>query len=281
MGMKNKPRLKEEETQDKKKEATLEKEATPDETPEEKIQVKKWKGKDWFNILAPREFGAKLLGQSPATDPKSLMGRTMEIGAPEITGDNSKYYMKLSVKITNVEGKTCLTSFNGLECTRDHLLRMVRKRNQKVECIIDAATKDGWVLRIKPWTILNGKPPATVETKMRHLVMNFFGDFASKNSMSDVVRKALTTEMQMMLKKSGSKVYPVRFSEIARIKVLKSPEFKPAKPQAEEAAAPEAVAQEEPVEIAKEKPAKKEKKAEKPKKEKAVAKESKKKQESE
>lgn len=184
--------------------------------------------------MAPRELGAKLLGQTPATDPKSLIGRTMEVGVPEITGDNSKYYLKLNVRITKIEGKTCLTSFNGMECTRDHLLRMVRKRNQKVESVVDVITQDGWVLRVKPWTVLNGKPVATVETKMRKMVYDFFNDYASKNNMSEMVRKILTTEMQMMVKKAGSKLYPVRFSEIARIKVLKSPEFLVAKPKEEE-----------------------------------------------
>ncbi len=207
--------------------------------------------------MAPRELGAKLLGQTPATDPKSLIGRTMEVGVPEITGDNSKYYMKVNVKITKIEGKTCLTSFNGVECTRDHLLRMVRKRNQKVESVVDVVTKDGWVLRVKPWTILNGKPVTKVETKMRHMVSNFFNDYASKNDMSEMVRKILTTEMQMMVKKSGSKIYPVRFSEIARIKVLKSPEFQIAKPKEEEA-------KEEVTEKKEERPAK-EKKAQKKK----------------
>ena len=284
MGMKNKPRLNEEGAAEEKKSAKLEQEATPDQV-EEKILVKKWKGKDWFNILAPRELGAKLLGQSPATDPKSLMGRNMEVGVPEITGDNSKYYMKVNVRITAIEGKTCLTSFNGLECTRDHLLRMVRKRNQKVESIVDVATTDGWTLRIKPWTILNGKPPSTVETKVRHLVANFFNDFASKSTMSEMVRKVLTTEMQMMLKKSGSKIYPVRFSEIARIKVLKSPEFHAARPKpAEEAETVAEAAEAEPAEEAKEKPApKKERKkpGRKEKSEKAEARESKKKPEAE
>jgi small subunit ribosomal protein S3Ae len=274
--MKNKPKL-EKEAQDAKKEAKLEKEATPDDVVEEKILVKKWKGKDWFNILAPRELGAKLLGQSPATDPKSLIGRTMEVGAPELTGDNSKYYMKVIVKITNIEGKTCLTSFNGYECTRDHLLRMVRKRNQKVETVVDVSTNDGWILRMKPWTILNGKPPSKVETKIRHFVTDFLNDFASKSSMSEMLRKVLTTEMQMMLKKSGSKIYPIRFSEVARIKILKSPEFHAAKPEAE---ANEEAKAEEAIEKA---PVKKEKKktAKKEKSEKPEEKESNKKQESE
>jgi len=235
--------------------------------------------------LAPREFGAKLVGQTPATDPESLIGRSMEVGVPDITGDNSKYYMKLAVRIMKVEGKTCLTSFGGLECTRDHLLRMVRKRNQKVESIVDVVTKDGWVLRIKPWTILNGKPVSNIETKIRHFAKSFFNDFANKSDMGELIRKVLTTEMQMMFKKSGSKIYPVRFSEIARIKVLSSPEFHAARPEkAEEAEVIEAIAEAKPAEN--EAASKKEKKkaagkekAGKP--EKAEAKESKKKQEAE
>jgi small subunit ribosomal protein S3Ae len=231
MGMKSSPRLREE--KEEKKEARLEKEATAEER-EEKVLVKKWKGKDWFNILAPRELGARLLGQTPTTDPKSLIGRIMEVGIPEITGDNSKYYMKLRVRINKIEGKTCLTSFGGFECAREHLLRMVRKRNQKVENVFDVVTKDGWLLRIKPWMILNGKPAASVSNKMRSFTMNFFNEFAKKNNMNDLVRKVISTEIQMRVKKEGSKIYPVRFSEVARIKVLRSPEFKITKPKPEE-----------------------------------------------
>jgi hypothetical protein len=112
-------------------------------------------------------------------------------------------------------------------------------------------------------------------------VANFFNDFASKSTMSEMVRKVLTTEMQMMLKKSGSKIYPVRFSEIARIKVLKSPEFHAARPMPEEAAE---TAAEPPAEEAKEKPApmkERKKPGRKEKSEKAEAKESKKKPEAE
>ncbi len=231
MGMKGKPRLREE--KEETKGAKLEKEARPEEK-EQKILVKKWKGKDWFSILAPRELGARFLGQTPTTDPKSLVGRVMDIGVPDITGDNSKYYMKVRVRISKIEGKTCLTSFNGFECLREHLLRMVRKRNQKVENVFDVVTKDGWLLRIKPWTILNGKPATTVGNRMRLFTMNFFNEFARKNNMSELMRKVISTEIQMRIKKEGSKIYPVRFSEIARIKVLRSPEFRLARPKPEE-----------------------------------------------
>ncbi|MEE9323561.1 MAG: hypothetical protein V3U72_03365 [Candidatus Aenigmarchaeota archaeon] len=184
--------------------------------------------------MAPRELGARFLGQTPTTDPKSLIGRNMDVGVPEITGDNSKYYMKVKVRISKIEGNTCLTSFNGFECAREHLMRMVRKRNQKVENVFDVVTKDGWLLRIKPWAVLNGKPATSVGSKMRHFTMNFFNEFARKNNMNDLVRKIISTEIQMRIKREGSKIYPVRFSEIARIKVLRSPEFRMARPKPEE-----------------------------------------------
>lgn len=217
--------------------------------------------------MAPKELGAKLLGQTPTTDPKSLVGRSIEVGVPDITGDNSKYYMKVSVIISNIEGKTCLTSFNGFECMREHLLRMVRKRNQKVENVFDVVTKDGWLLRIKTWAILNGRPASTAANKMRQFTMKFFNEFASKNNMNDMIRKIFTTEIQMRIKKEGSKIYPVRFSEVARIKVLRSPEFKTEKPKPSEK--PKEKPKEEKPEEAKpkEKPKKEEKpgKKEKPK----------------
>ena len=214
--------------------------------------------------MAPRELGARLLGQTPTTDPKLLIGRNMDVGVPEITGDNSKYYMKVKVRINKIEGKTCLTSFNGFECAREHLMRMVRKRNKKVENVFDVVTKDGWLLRIKPWTVLNGRPASTVENKMRLFMMKFLNEFARENNMNDMFRKIISTEVQMRIKREGSKIYPVRFSEIARIKVLRSPEFKSTKPEPEEKKEPKP--EEKPKEEKKE--AKKPEKKEEPEEEK-------------
>ncbi len=228
--MKSRPRLREEKPETK--EARLDREATPEEK-EEKIVVKKWKGKEWFNILAPAELGAKLIGQTPATDPKSIVGRNVEVSIGEITGDSKKEHMKVKLRINKIEGKTCLTSFNGFECVREHLMRMVRKRNQKVESIFDTNTKDGWFLKIKFLAILNGNTTATIQKGVREFVTKQIMDFTRNNTMRDFLKKIISTEIQMRIKREGSKIYPVRFSEVARIKVLRSPEFrtKPEKPK--------------------------------------------------
>ena len=228
MGMKSKPRLREE--QKETKGARLEKEASPEEK-EEKIIVKKWKGKEWFNIMSPAYLGAKLIGQTPTTDPKGVVGRNIDVSIAELTGDNRKRHMKVMLRINKIEGKTCLTSFNGLECVREHLMRMVRKRNQKVETIFNTGTKDGWFLKIKFLTILNGNTTSTLQTKMREFVSRKLTDFTKNSNLQDFLRKVISTEVQMKIKKEGSKIYPVRFSEVARIRVLRSPEFKAEAPK--------------------------------------------------
>ncbi|MCD6590747.1 MAG: hypothetical protein J7K72_02130 [Candidatus Aenigmarchaeota archaeon] len=222
MVSKGKPRLKEEEPVTK-EEARIE-EASPVEQ-EKKIVVKKWKGKEWFDVISPPDFDGKPIGQTPATDPKSIIGRVVEVGVPELTGDNSKYYMKLKFQIYKLQGKSAFTHFKDFECVREYLLRMVRKRNQKVEVICDAMTKDGWVLRFKPWIILRRNTPAGIQNKIRNMVVNVLSETASKNTISDIIKKTLSTEIQLMLKKEGNKIYPVRFAEMARIKVLRTPEI--------------------------------------------------------
>ncbi len=230
MGMKSKPRLREEKKETK--EARLEKEATAEEK-EERITVKKWKGKEWFNILAPSDLGARLIGQTPTTDPKSITGRTINVSVAEITGDNKKHHMRVALRINKIEGKTCLTSFNGFECAREHLMRMIRKRNQKVESVFNTNTKDGWFLKTKFLVILNGNTTTTIQKRVRGFINKQIMDLTRNSNMRDFLKKIISTEVQMRIKKEGSKIYPIRFSEVARIKVLRSPEFKPPEPKPE------------------------------------------------
>jgi small subunit ribosomal protein S3Ae len=227
MGKKGKPRLKEEKPVTK-EEAKIE-EAKPEER-EKKILVKKWKGKDWFNILAPEGFGRILVYQTPSTDPKNIIGRTLEVGVDELTGNQSRQHMKVKLVINKIDGKSALTEFGGFECVREHLLRMVRKRNQKVESIFDVVTKDDWLLKVKSLSVLNGNTTEEIQKRIRQVSENLVREEAKKFPMNDLLKKIIKTEIQMRIKKQGSKVYPVRFSEIARIKVLRSPEFKITKP---------------------------------------------------
>jgi ribosomal protein S3AE len=223
MGMKSKSNEKEEKEVELKESAKLEKEATADEE-EKKIVVKKWKGKDWFSILAPPLFDSTLIAQTPTTDPKNLVGRNIEVNVYNLTNDMKKQHMKIIFSIDKVEGKSALTRINGFECLREHIMRMVRKRNKKVQCIFDAKTKDNWLLKVTFLSILNGSPGTDVQKESRLFVEKTFMDAVQKMGINDLILSVINNQIQMKIKKEGSKIYPVRFCEVEKIRVVKHSE---------------------------------------------------------
>ena len=189
---------------------------------DEKSQ-KKWKGKDWFVILAPKMFNEMVLAETPTTDPATLVGRNVEIGVSEILGQPQKYYMKLFFKITDVDSRNAYTRFNGYATTREYLYRVVRKRNQKVESTDTFDTRDGWKLQITSMAILNRNTDSEIQKKVRIVMVNHIKEAARKSGADDIVKRVLEGSLQKEIRKLGSKVYPVRFCEVSKIEVVKAP----------------------------------------------------------
>jgi len=189
----------------------------------EKPKAKKWKGKDWFTVLSPKLFGETYLADTPAMDPKSIIGRSIEVSVPEITGNESNYYMKLRFKINNVSDRKAFTRFDGLYSSRDFISRMVRKRSSKIRIISNIETKDNWSLRMSMVEVLLKNTDATTQKKIRENIAQFLDSNAKKSTIDDLVKAAVNSFTQKNLKKSSSKIYPVRFMEIEKIEVLKAP----------------------------------------------------------
>ncbi len=224
MGMKSKPRLKEEEKVTK--DTAKVEEASATDVEEKKIIIKKWKGKDWFNIIAPENFAGIFLAQTPTTDPKNIMGRNIEVSVSEITGDRHRDNMKMKFMVERIDGKNAHTRFNGFESVREHVMRMIRKRNMKVQIIFDSTTKDGWLLKITALSILNGKTTADIQRKARKMMVDMINETTGEVTINELIRKIINTQLQMQIKKTVSKIYPVRFFEIEKIRVLKAGESK-------------------------------------------------------
>ncbi|MCX6814608.1 MAG: hypothetical protein NTY20_03100 [Candidatus Aenigmarchaeota archaeon] len=168
-------------------------------------------------------FNEMHLAETPTTDPATLVGRNVEIGVSELLGQPAKYYMKLFFKITDVDSRNAYTRFNGYSTTREHLYRVVRKHAQKVEDINVFETKDGWKLQITSIAILNRNTDSNIQKKVRQIMVNHIADTAKKSGVDDIVKRVLEGSFQRDIRKLGSKIYPVRFCEIAKIEVIKAP----------------------------------------------------------
>ncbi|NOX71976.1 MAG: hypothetical protein GXO64_04760 [Candidatus Micrarchaeota archaeon] len=184
--------------------------------------AKKWKGKDWFNIISPAFLGSKVLYQTPSTDPASLIGRNVSAPLSIVTGERGKYFMWLRFRIADVEGTNAKTIVSGLHCMNEYISRVVRKRRDKVELTHVTKTKDGWTIRIKPLIIMTRNVSSSVRTTTRKGITEIIDEKAKKFTMEELTKEIISGSLQSEMRKRLSKTYPVRFAEISKIKVLEA-----------------------------------------------------------
>ena len=89
--------------------------------------------KEWYDIVTPKYFGKKVIGQSLTTDPNRLINRIIEVSLVELTGEATKYYIKLYFKVNKVEGNKVSTMFYGHDTTRDFVARVVQTRTNRID----------------------------------------------------------------------------------------------------------------------------------------------------
>ncbi len=184
------------------------------------IKVKdKFKGKEWFEILAPKFLDEKFLGETPALDAEMVKGRVVESNPIELMNNPSKYYIKLFFMVTDVKGKKAYTKFVGHDCTRDFVARVVQKRTNKVESNDKIEFSDG-ILEIKTLTICNRRVHKSIETKIRKTVRERMAGF-KKIKIETFVKDMLSGKAQQEIIKDLKKIYPIRVFEFQKSELIK------------------------------------------------------------
>jgi small subunit ribosomal protein S3Ae len=196
--------------------------AAPKKKASRKTAEKKWKGKDWFSISAPDWLGGSRIAVTPATDSKSVGGRVLEVSVPDVTGDQSKYYMRIGLKTKEPKERDVQSVFHKYYCIDEYVMRMGRKGLGKVAVFPEVVTKDGWKLQVSIMTILNRRSNASIKAQVGKLAEELIASKAKDLDHGDFVKAVMAGVFQMKIKKAASKIYPVRFTEIIKIETLKA-----------------------------------------------------------
>merc|ERR1711877_50822 len=108
--------------------------------------------KDWYDIKAPsvfkvRDVGKTLVNKTQGTKLASdgLKGRVYEVSLADLQNeqDAERSYRKFKLLCEEVQGKSCLTQFYGMNLTTDKLRSMVKKWQTLIEANTDVKTTDG------------------------------------------------------------------------------------------------------------------------------------------
>ena len=180
----------------------------------------KWKAKEWYKVHASRMFNEAEIGETPAADPATLIGRTAEVTVQELTGDFSKMHIKVKFKINSVDGYNAKSVFVGHSLTSEYVRRLTRRKKTKTDHVVDVKTKDGFVIRIKPMSIAEKRIQASQEDAMRRIMHDVLMQMGVENNLSDIIKAIISGDMARDLAKACRTIMPMKRIEIRKSEVL-------------------------------------------------------------
>jgi len=177
--------------------------------------------KQWYEIVSPKMFGEKVVGETLTMDPKHLTGRKISISLSDLTGDYSKFYVRLNFQIEKIDDTKALTEFVGHDTMRERIYRIVQRRGRRVDVIQDIVTKDGVKVRVKTIFVLIRRVGTSMKSSARACAREIIEDTAKETDFEDFMKMIFSTQLQVKIKKACSKIYPTGSVEVHKTEVMK------------------------------------------------------------
>jgi len=185
-----------------------------------KIVLRK-KKKRWYNILAPKEFGAKHIGETLAEEPSEIVGRVLKVNLMNLTNDYKRQGVNVRFRVESVNDNTALCKTIGCEIVKSHSRRMVRKGADKMDDSFVAETKDKVKLRIKPVLVTRHRVSKPVIKDLRKRAKEFVLGRVKELNVTEVFESVVQYKLQKELKSNLLKICPVGGCDIRAVQIVK------------------------------------------------------------
>jgi small subunit ribosomal protein S3Ae len=197
--------------------------------------------KEWYTVKSPSMFSTRTCGRTLVTKTQGtklasdgLKGRCLTLSLGDLNQETDQAFRKFRLEILDVQGRNCLTNFNGMSITRDKLGSLIKKWQTTIECHTDVKTTDGYVLRVftiaftkrhpqqlKRHTYAQSTQIKRIRKAMNDIVLKEVGTAELK----DVVNKLIPDAIGKDITKRCSSIYPVDNCLVRKVKVVKKPKF--------------------------------------------------------
>jgi len=181
---------------------------------------KKLRGKEWYSLIAPKIFKEKVIGETPVGDSKTLIGRKLDVYLINLIDDLSKYYIKFYFKVKEVKDNKAYTEFDGLECLRDYISRMIRYGIARIDTVQDLTTKDKKKLKVKSIIITSKKIKKNVEISLKSFVEEKIKKTVEESKLDEFLEKIINDTLKNSILEEGGKIYPIRMFEIRKVETI-------------------------------------------------------------
>lgn len=203
-----------------------------------KKQVDPFLRKEWYAVKAPTYFANSVAGAIPVTKTTgqktardALIGRKISLPVADLANKGDEF-RKFTLKVDDVQGVQCLTSFAGMHFTSDKIRSLIRKRQSMIEIHHDVKTTDGYVLRVFVVGFTKRqqrqkKATSYAQTshfeKLRRKTVAIIQKEVSSSDVTKLVTKLASEVIGKQVEKLSQSIYPLENVFTTKVKVVRSP----------------------------------------------------------
>jgi len=185
----------------------------------------KWKEKKWVSVSAPDSFNNVPLEDIPITDEEKAKGRVIEVTLFDILkGDPSQYQYKLYFQIDKVVGEKATTIFKRYEYAKEFLRSLVRRGSSKINFVIDAKTKDGYVFRIKVIALSHRELNSSRQHALRLIAREIIEKSVPNMTIDEFVQASCYNKINSDIMAATKKIIHLRHVGLEKVKLVRSAE---------------------------------------------------------
>ena len=191
-----------------------------------KTRVKdKWREKKWVTVLAPDSFNNVPVAYVPITDDENAKGRVIEVTLFDILkGDPSQHQYKIYFQIDNVKDDKATTIFKRYEYAKEFLRSLVRRGSSKVNFIIEAKTKDGFVFRLKVIALTHRQLNTSRKHALRLIARDVIEKTVPQMTIDQFVQATCYGKINSDIMAAAKKLIRMRHVGLEKVKLVKTAE---------------------------------------------------------
>ena len=185
----------------------------------------KWKEKKWVSVSAPDSFNNVHIADIPITDEEKAKGRVIEVTLFDILkGDPSQYQYKLYFQIDKVVGEKATTTFKRYEYAKEFLRSLVRRGSSKINFVIDAKTKDGYIFRIKVIALSHRELNSSRQHALRLIAKEIIEKSVPNMTIDEFVQASCYNKINSDIMAATKKIIHLRHVGLEKVKLVRSAE---------------------------------------------------------
>lgn len=191
-----------------------------------KTRVKdKWREKKWVTVLAPDSFNNVPIAYVPITDDENASGRVVEVTLFDILkGDPSQHQYKIYFQIDKVQDDKATTIFKRYEYAKEFLRSLIRRGSSKINFIIDAKTKDGYVFRLKVIALTHRQLNTSRKHALRLIARDIIEKTVPEMTIDQFVQATCYGKINSDIMAATKKLIRMRHVGLEKVKLIKTAE---------------------------------------------------------